>query len=170
MRRLRVDFQKLEARAVRVTVHRPDGPPVADRVPGKGSLPHDLVHLVVEESLGLRNAFWGRVSDGASFRGVGEIAKAGGHASSKRSRDVASDVVELVQAERIVECFEAELDGGPTDTRTLNEVLAAGCRESAVPAPIVADEAIRAIRSRLLECLRDWRELPVGAALSMDWP
>jgi hypothetical protein len=36
--------------------------------PGANGVPHDLVHLICETELGLRDGFWGLLADGADFR------------------------------------------------------------------------------------------------------
>jgi hypothetical protein len=38
---------------------------------GRGDMPHDLVQLVVEGTLGLERGFWGSIAAGATFRSTG---------------------------------------------------------------------------------------------------
>lgn len=38
---------------------------------GRGGLPHDLVQMIVEGTLGIENGFWGSVAAGATFKSTG---------------------------------------------------------------------------------------------------
>jgi hypothetical protein len=38
---------------------------------GRGGLPHDLVQMIVEASVGIDRGFWGSVASGATFRSTG---------------------------------------------------------------------------------------------------
>ncbi|MCG8591546.1 MAG: hypothetical protein MJE66_19800 [Proteobacteria bacterium] len=61
---MRVDFTKGRDSDA-VSIERADGTVAATRFPKKGPVPHDAIHLLVEEELGLSRAFWGRVAAGA---------------------------------------------------------------------------------------------------------
>ena len=69
----------------------------------------------------MANAFWGRIAAGAHPEDLAAISRAGGHASAKRAARPETDVVELVQAERLVECFEAELWSEPAPPADLQQ-------------------------------------------------
>lgn len=170
---MRVRFHKRPGRADRIEGVRPDGSSFGADVPKKGPvLPHDAVHLVVERALRCERSFWGRVAAGASFAEVGAIARRGGHASASRvRRDPDPDIVELVQTERLVECFEAELwSGAPPDQAQFDGVLAAACAESRVPRPALTAAAMARIRAELAELAAAWRVLSAGATLELDLP
>lgn len=152
-----------------IEAHRPDGTVMKTTFPKKGRFPHDAVHLIVESELVYRFGFWGRVFDGATPQQVAASAKSGGHASAKRSNHPIGDVVELVVAERLVECFEAELSSHPTDLETFRSILAAGCAESNVPAPGLSDEQIGSIRDGLTGMKIQWRASPSGGSLEFWW-
>ena len=68
-----------------IDVQRADGTTTTTRFPKKGVIPHDAVHLIVERTLGLRNAFWGLVNAGANPADVAQMSKDGGHASASRA-------------------------------------------------------------------------------------
>jgi hypothetical protein len=38
---------------------------------GRGGLPHDLVQMIVEASVGMDQGFWGSVAAGATFKSIG---------------------------------------------------------------------------------------------------
>ena len=149
---------------------RPDGSSVRTSFPHKGPIPHDAVHFYVESTLAIGDAFWGMVAGGRHPEEVAEIAKAGGHSSAKRATEADGSIVRLVQAERVVECFEADLwSGGTTSADTIREAVAAGCAQSLVPTLEVSDAAITVIRSSLAELFKHWRSAPTGETLVLDW-
>lgn len=154
----------------RVEVLRGDGSRVVTTFPHKGPLPHDLVHFVVESELGIGGGFWGMVAAGRHPEEIAAIAKAAGHASAKRAGIPDAAVLEIVQAERAVECFEADLwDSSEGDAETFRAVLAAACERSFVPAPEVSDTAMHRIRASLAEFREQWSKLARAESLLLEW-
>lgn len=152
-----------------IEAQRLDGSKVSTTFPKKGFFPHDAVHVVVERQFGYEKGFWGRVFAGATPEDVGAISKAGGHASSARAHEPTAEIIELIQSERIVECFEAELWSEPADEDTFRGVLSAACAQSKVALPAISREDIIEIRERLEAALRTWQGLSVGETLSLTW-
>ena len=155
-----------------IEIARADGSTTVTTFPKKGPFPHDLVHFVVESELGMAAAFWGRIAAGAAPSDVGQLAHRHGHPSSRRARQPDPKIVELVQAERIVECFEAELwaaSCASTDATTFQGVLAAACTESQVPAPNVNDASRSRIRTRLDAYRTEWEQLSPGDRIELTW-
>jgi hypothetical protein len=138
--------------------------------PKKGPIPHDAVHLIVESALEMTQGFWGMVAGGADPMQIQDLAKAAGHASAKRAMPPEPTIVELIQAERLVECFEAELWSPGADLETFRGVAAAACEASHVPCPDLPDAVIVAIRNRIAAFAYDWRELQMGQDISLRWP
>jgi hypothetical protein len=138
--------------------------------PKKGPIPHDYVHLIVEAAFGLGDGFWGMVSRGIPPQDIQEIAKAGGHASASRAVAPAPEIVELIQAERLVECFEADLWSGGADHETFRSIAAAACTQSFVPCPALADDTINSVRANIAAFARAWIAAPVGARFAFNWP
>jgi len=166
---MRITITKGE-REDRIEAVRADGSSVQTTFPHKGPIPHDAVHFYVESALQLGDAFWGTVAAGRHPEEVAEIAKAGGHASAKRATGADASIVRLVQAERVVECFEADLwSGGTTSPQTIRDAIAAGCAESLVPTMEVSDEAIAAIQSSLKNLVTCWPASKPGESLVLDW-
>lgn len=152
-----------------VEVMRRDGTTETTTFPKKGWFQHDAIHLIVESRLGFRTGFWGRVSNGAAPETIGAVAKSGGHASSSRAANPNSEIVELIQAERVVECFEAEIWAEMSDIETFRSVLAAACAHSKVPTPELSDKDITDIRARLTCLHLEWRGLAIGESLQLEW-
>jgi hypothetical protein len=166
---MRITITKGE-RADRIDALRPDGSRATTMFPHKGPIPHDAVHFYVESELALSRGFWGLVAGGEHPENVQELAKAGGHASASRGRVPDADIVEVIQAERMVECFEADLWGdSASDAETFREAVAAGCAQSFVPPIELDDAAIASVRGKLLDLRNRWSELPQGEAITLDW-
>ncbi len=153
----------------RIDIARPDGTAAHTRFPKKGPVPHDAVHYIVEEALGLKRGFWGMIAGGLHPEDVQEIAKAAGHASAKRADIPDASIVELLQAERLVECFEAALWSGDCDASSLREVARAGCTASHVPLPEMSDAMILAIADRVSALSDAWVPAPVDHCWSFEW-
>lgn len=140
-----------------MTVLRADGSRAQCTMPHKGPFPHDAMHYVVEREMKLALGFWGLVAQGYHPDELAGLAKAGGHASAKRAGVPAQHIPELLHAERLVECFEADLWGGPGDADTLRAVFATACTSSMVPVIPLADPQIAAIRSQIAILLSEWQ-------------
>ena len=97
------------------------------------------------------------------------LAIAGGHRSSSRAEIPSEEIVELIQAERIVECFEADMWSEPSDLATFLEVLDAACSQSKVKSPNLSEQNIRNIREELSGLFTRWRALPIGQTLELSW-
>jgi len=61
--------------------------PGATMALGRGDLPHDLVHLIVEASTGLDHGFWGCLAAGATFKSLGRKPTRPGREIIQRHRD-----------------------------------------------------------------------------------
>ena len=157
-------------RTDQVQALRPDGTRVCTSFPHKGPIPHDAVHFHVESALAMGNAFWGMVAEGRHPDEVAAVAKAGGHASASRAAVPDEAIIQLVQAERAVECFEADLwSGSGTSPQTIRDTVAAGCAQSLVPAFEISDEAINNIRSSLTGLAKRWSSAVPGERLVLEW-
>ena len=152
-----------------IEAERADGTPVTLRFPKKGTFPHDAIHIVVEKELRYDTAFWGKVAAGADPEAVGAMAKAAGHASSARADVPETQIVELLHAERIVECFEAELWGEPTDVATFQAVLDAACKQSKITTPQLSADNVSRIREELARLQEHWQQLSVGGSIQLEW-
>lgn len=152
-----------------IAIDRDDGSRAETRFPKKGPVPHDAIHYFVEDALGFRHGFWGMIASGIDPEQVQDIARNAGHASAKRASVPDAGIVELLQAERIVECFEAELWGGGSDPATLREMARTGCESAYVATPDLADETIAAISRRIAAFRDDWAPAPNGHGFGFEW-
>lgn len=137
---------------------RADGSRAESSFPKKGLFPHDAVHYAVEKHLVLANGFWGFVASGRHPEEVAGLAKQGGHASAKRATVPDPSIAELLQAERIVECFEANMWGGSASPDMLRETAKLACESSFTPPLALTDEEIAAIRDELAQMQVQWAD------------
>jgi hypothetical protein len=148
----------------RIAVRRSDGSGVSWRFPTyHGTLPHDLVHLVVEAGFGLRRGFWGLVDGGADPAHVNEMAA--------RSRDgfrgFGDDRSELLMAEGLAAThwFDPALDDA-----ALCDAIAEGCALFHVAPPASTTPArAGAVRVALAAVRARWRRLGPGEALCLTF-
>lgn len=153
-----------------IVVRRGDGSMVQTSFPHKGPVPHDAVHFFVELELGIQDGFWGLVAGGRHPDEIGAMAKAAGHASASRRRSPDPYFVPAIQAERIVECFEADLWGGGSDPQTFSSLLEAGCQQSLVPSFPIGASGLARVRRRLGDFRDEWLALPQGSTREFVWP
>lgn len=152
--------------ANRIAFERSDGSRGAFVFPHKGPFPHDAVHFALEHGLGLKLGFWGLIAGGLEPEEVQAMAKAGGHASAKRAGVPDEAIVELLQAERVVECLEAEIWAGPSDAATFREVARLACETSHVAVPEISEDALEAIHAHLTDLQAQWQ----AGRIAFDWP
>ncbi|PQA87039.1 hypothetical protein [Hyphococcus luteus] len=153
-----------------IHITRDDGSTAETTFPKKGLFPHDAVHVVVEEALDLNNAFWGMIAQGKHPEDIQALAKEAGHASAKRACEPDPSIIELLQAERIVECFEAELWSAPSDLGTLQGVIDAACASSFVATVSLDEKTAAEIRTRLSRLNQEWLPAPLGKTMTFVWP
>ena len=158
------------ASADTIALERADGSRATFGFPKKGPYPHDAYHFFVESELGMAAGFWGLVAGGMAPDEVQALALAGGHASAKRADLPDPAIVELIQAERLVECFEAASWGGGADDASILAMAKPGWAASHVPPPEGVTDKLGAIRAGLDPFLAEWSALPEGGALTLEWP
>lgn len=120
---------------------------------------HDLTHFAVETTLGFANGFFGLLADGW------DIADTGG----KGARGPIPR--EAVLVEHLVGLFDRERDG--TTPRfaagEFHEQLVMRADGGAFPIPDpFTEEQLNAVRARIGELHRRWRELPAEGTLQLE--
>ncbi|RYD16531.1 MAG: hypothetical protein EOP90_00675 [Lysobacteraceae bacterium] len=147
---MRLTFVNGSGKFDRMVIHR-DGAIESLDCPKQGIIPHDMVHYAVEAVLHKRG-FLSRVRDGEA-------------AGFRMNAEAESDGVE-----RLVEVLQGDAWSGggsaPEDMLALYEVT---CRaRECAPLPVKSED-ILAIRGRICELDAQWRALPVGAALDLEF-
>lgn len=157
------------ARADHIAIERSDATHAAFTFPKKGPVPHDAFHYFVERGFGMKDGFWGLVARGMDPADVGRMAAEAGHASSKRARVPGAHIVPLLQAERLVECFEAESWAGGADDEGIMAMAEPGWRASHVPAPQGVRQKLGAIRKAIAGFAQNWKTMDLGGSLTLIW-
>ena len=165
---MRIEITKGRAED-RVAALRADGTRAAFGFPKKGPFPHDAVHFFVERGLGLERGFWGLVAAGLDPAEVQSLAANGGHASAKRAGAPDPAIVELLQAERLVECFEAASWGGGADDAAIMAMAEPAWAASQVPSPAGAPARFAEIREALDAFIEEWNAAEDGTTFALDW-
>jgi len=153
-----------------VAVTRADGSQAAFAFPKKGPYPHDAFHYFIERELGMNQGFWGLVASGMEPDAVQALALAGGHASAKRAAIPDAGIIELLQAERLVECFEAASWGGGADDAAMMAMAQPAWATSHVSVPQGVPERLGAIRDAIDEFCDQWAAAPQDAMFVLEWP
>jgi hypothetical protein len=156
---LRASFVRTVGERDRIYVTRSNGSEVSWAFATYGeSLPHDLVHLVVEAAFGLRRGFWGRVDEGVDPGRVSDAANRIG--GKKKYAAYGDDQAELMTAEALAaELVRAE--ARVVDVR-------AACTRFGVAAPATLNESLVArTRGLLAELEQRWRRLRPKGALDL---
>lgn len=153
-----------------IAIRRTDGTTMDTSFPHKGPVPHDAVHWFVERGLGIADGFWGHVAAGLHPEAIAEMAKAAGHASATRARVPDAEIVGLIQAERLVECFEATLwSPDPVDPADFRSVAEAACAASHVALPAIDDARIGGVSAEIAAFARGWMAAPRGHVAHLVW-
>jgi hypothetical protein len=139
---------------------RRNGTETSVHMPRQGILPHDLIHYVVEDTLGYTNGFLGVVAQGA------DIAFAMEQSHDPARLDLAA---QLIHAEAMVESLQAQLWGGSFDDGMFAEGLALACAARGQEAPDLSAVDVRdQLFERALALGRRWQEVPFFGSLELQ--
>lgn len=159
---MQVSFVRTRGARDRIYVERDDGSTLSWVFPTYGdALPHDLVHLVVESMMGLKDGFWGRVARGLDPAQVNaQLNREGG---GNRHPGFGEDKRELLYAEALAAArWRAE------DSATLIAQLGPAGNPCGLPPP--SEPQIQDIRAQLDSLEAQWRAFGEKGALRLQWP
>jgi hypothetical protein len=153
---LLVEFKKISAERASLSCRRPDGSATWSRVHSFFPL-HDLTHFAVEKELALPRGFFGLIAEGwdlADFTQPGTAARL---------------PPEGLVVENLVGTFERL--GADVPPAEFGAALADSLAAQNLPAFRApgADELAR-VRATRAALLAQWRELPVGGTLRLEFP
>lgn len=137
--------------------------------PKKGPTLHDAVHFFVEQALSMHDAFWSKVEQGLNPEEIQALAKSGGHASATRAEKPDDGITQLLQAERLVECFEADAWGHPAEPESFLDIARSACEASHVPMPDMDTAKVKQIREDMAAFHADWIKAPAGYTTCLLW-
>ena len=177
---LTVAFVRHRERRDRIYVTRQDGTSIFWDFPSYGDrLPHDLMHLVVEDGLGIVNGFWGMVDAGAEVTLIDNQATLVCHGRPLVEHP-GVDFSDLMQAEEAVALLGptgmqteqvgaitvARLDSASSGTPPENLLGSdLGCE----PLAQRSAQEIASIRQLLHDLGQQWRDLFDGAAITLTF-
>ncbi|MFB9555127.1 hypothetical protein [Streptomyces roseoviridis] len=150
-----IAFRKLPDDRHEILVRDRQGPDV--RLPAQPTgptMPHDLVHAVVEHALGIEDGFWGAMARGATFQGF-ELVTPGRHRRSglkvlRRGGDA------VMAAELSVNWAYRVWRGLPTEGRGVGR-------------PPLTAEQIARTTAPLDAAAARWRDVAEGDVLEWRW-
>jgi hypothetical protein len=139
---------------------RLDGTETSVQMPRQGILPHDLIHYVVEHTLGYQNGFLGTVAQGA------EIGFAMQQSHDTQRADLAA---QLIHAEAIVESLQAQLWSGSFDAGMFASGLQGACASRGQTVPDLSAVDVREqLFARTLALGQRWQQLPFYSTLELQ--
>jgi len=115
---------------------------------------HDLTHFAVESELPGTVAFYGLIAAGWDIE----------ETTGKGARGPLPP--EAVMVEHIVGLLDVERGSGHWMS---GAEFRSALRDAGKPAPLLDDDALTRIRARRSELLGQWRELPAGATLELEF-
>lgn len=140
---------------------RRDGSATGCGMPRQGILPHDLIHYVVESTLGWRHAFYGMIAAGADIGPAMEQAHDPGN-------DAVAD--QAVHAEAVVESLQAQLWSGAFDAAMFEEGVRAACAARGRSVPVLAPGSGRRLFDAVQALDARWRQVPWHGRLELAMP
>jgi len=161
---MQVEIRKTDNRP-EITIVRDDGVTLVLRPPDrKFPLPHDVVHFVVEQSLGLDHGFWGTLAAGAIFPSVKKIhGRQRPHAKEISAALLKSNAAALNEAEVIAGAFQhAMLETPKTYRPFVHRRLKGTCVE-------IDDEAIECVWTAQTALRQRWQKLEIGESVRLSW-
>ncbi|MGM9515444.1 hypothetical protein ACS5PK_14395 [Roseateles sp. DB2] len=141
---------------------RSDGSGCRLLMPRQGTLPHDLIHVLVEALPALRHGFLDQVSQGAEPA----FTMSQVHA---RPAEATAAAAGAWQVEAVVEALQTQLWAGTFDPQAFAEGVRLACEARGIPLP--AADALAygpPLHEQALRLLQDWQSLPMGAALRLQ--
>lgn len=150
-----------DAKFDRLRFERADGSHSDIEMPRQGILPHDLIHYVVEQGLGMRQGFLSLVAGGAAASFAMEVL----HGPDAKERER-----QAVQAEALVEALQTQLWGGSFDAEMFRYGLQTACTSRGIDVLVnVSDEAALGLFDEAQRLNEEWRAVPPSGTLSLDF-
>jgi hypothetical protein len=130
------------------------------QMPKIGSLPHDLVHFVVEKELKMTNGFYAHVE-----KGLVE----GYYLKTERSENPEQSAIDAQHAESVVECFQAEFVSGNQSAEDFQYFVNVTCEARKIPHFPIKAEEIERIRKGLFKLNERWEAVKIGETLELEY-
>jgi hypothetical protein len=136
--------------------------------PCSSALPHDVVHYVAEDELGITDGIWGSIAGGIVFRSMEHVSGRRPPHAAERSKALAREFhAPGLRAELMAGLVEkvAALDS-PTPQEIERQ---AAVHLSVLPEPDVDPDAVGAAAAAVRRAADAWAKLRAGEELSFEW-
>ncbi|HET8682427.1 MAG TPA: hypothetical protein VFM54_11210 [Micromonosporaceae bacterium] len=140
--------------------------------PASAALPHDLVHLLVEDSLGISDGIWGAIAGGVVFRSMTHVAGRRPPHAAQRSAAIKRQYGPALRRAELLGGFVERLARGGFGARVdVDGVRRLTHRWLTTEPDLTVDPAavLRAVVA-LGEAAGRWRALEVGEEYVFRWP
>ncbi len=141
---------------------RRDGSETSTMMPRQGVLPHDLIHYVVETTLGYDHGFLGLVAKGSDISFAME-----------QTHDIGNAALadQATHAEAVVESLQAQIWSGAFDMDMFHAGLEGACGMRARPVPDLDGVDVNtALYGGVMALGQRWQQTPYHASLELDMP
>jgi hypothetical protein len=158
-----VRFTKKADGRHRLTIVRDNGSVSQGRViPGLGpnAIPHDLLHAVVEKTLGFRRGVYGMVNTGLDIAELLDPAQ----------KHMNKSAPELMHSEIVTNILQAETAYEGIDETFFNDDLRRRCAEVELTEPRMSNEDRRELRRLRDDYQARWLRLGVGETIEVELP
>ena len=167
-----VVFTKVNSHKYSSIATRDDGASVA--IPGFGSskpLPHDVVHFISEDELGVDYGFWGCVAAGAIYKGMVVLAGKVRHDSKRRSAEIIkANGQKISEAEILAGIILIIFNQGIQDHWPKIQFVQKSAWRAASPSrPLMTHEEVKRICVLLKRLSERWHALSNGQTLELIW-
>ena len=169
---MKLSVTRLDQGKYETVVTRDDG--VSYRLKGvahKFAIPHDLAHFLVEKTLGLHLGFWGNIADGAIFKSMDYIGGRRKPKAAERSETLLKkNMARLNEAEALVRIFNDTIEQGHAESSPLlRQRLQERFARPGLPLRSFSAAEISEVYAAYEDILKQWRELPVGVSMELNW-
>lgn len=156
---LTIQFKKEENQQATFQCIRKDGSVTTQNL-DESLIGHDLMHIAVETTLGLKHSFLSLLANGMDIQDF-EL--------SEEERGTALPL-EAIQTEFIVGFLQSERYNG-IQFEDFNEVIAASCALKAIEAPApISDAQLAQIKSIAQSLRKEWSNIRPGETLELSFP
>jgi hypothetical protein len=140
---------------------RRDGSATSTSMPRQGILPHDLLHYVVESTLGWRHGFLGMIAAGADI----------GWTMAQTHDPAAQGVTDqAIHAEAVVESLQAQLWSAAFDDGLFLDGVRSACEARGRSVPALYPLAGQTLFEAALALNARWQQVPPHATLELELP
>jgi len=132
-------------------------------------LPHDIMHLVVERELRIKDGIWAGIAAGVVFGSMHHVCGRRPPHAAERSKALLRDFREPgLRAELLADLVSS---AATLDTMTLDKIKRLTAAKLSVLPDADVDPVVIAAAARALQVeAARWARLRIGEELSYDWP